>query len=325
MIRRNKHVVGAKGSNKVACRQLSRIKQLSVDNAALLVELDQLIKENEIIKIKIAGYRGKIKAILGAYENLWHSKSWAYTASIRAFLDKIPRMRYRVGQLAAYFKRFVPNVGSFFGFSCNDWVETVNHFEGHIVIMQQVALTNPDQIGQHIKLTEFLAGNGFLVIHSWCCDSRDKFVRVPMRHPAVINIPFLEFIAKAAELHPEKRNSQFLFITAPITSVVNMLPVLRSAGFTICVDIMRDWAAASAKNQADWYESVSEEHAILCADLVAVGSAALEDKFSGLRRDIICINYPEPTSNDEPMLLASRYERLLNAAIRSSYLRNIYA
>lgn len=325
MNHRKRSTAGLKVYNKIVSRQLARIRQLSADNSAIAADCQRLSGEKERNQLMIAEYKAKLNALRREYESLCNTKSWLYTAPIRKFLDKAIKVPLKARHSAEYLSRFVATFRSLSGFPCNDWVETVNRHKGSVAVVQ-TAIEGSDFVSQQtINLAEYLVQNGYLVIFVYLhVSSMAKQRQIQDKHPDIIKITNHEFVSQAAKLHPGRDGSLLCFIAAPARNLVEQLPVIRSAGFAIVVEIVRDWEASHANGQAEWYEKASEEQVVLSADLIVV-SASLKHKFAHLRRDIVSIDGHDAAAGDNLGTAAKQCEQLLKHTTRKMYMRNIYA
>jgi hypothetical protein len=325
MLHHSKSIAGCKSYNKLVSRQRARIRQLSADKSSLAVACKSLQAKNDKNELESAEYKSKFKSLQREYESLCNTKSWLYTAPIRKLLDRAIKVPQQVRHWTESFCRFIASVGSLLGFPANDWVETANRFKGNIAVVLTM-IENADKNGQPaMQLAEFLSANGYLVICAyWQEGSEGKAKLTSARHATIVTVHQDEFVARLSQLHPEKGSAPLCFIAAPCPSMVRQLPALRSAGFSIVIDLMQDWEASHVKGQSAWYEKEVEEQAVLSADKVVV-SPPLEQKFSHLRADIVCINNDAAAAVGPQMMTEDRCTQLLRQTTGTLYMRNIYA
>lgn len=325
MLHHSKSITGCKSYNKLVSRQRARIRQLSADTFSLAAACKSLQAKNDKNELAFAECKSKCKSVQREYESLCNTKSWLYTAPIRKLLDRAIKVPQQARHWAESFYRCIASAGRLLGLPANDWVETANRFKGNIAVVLAM-IENGDKSGQpSMQLAEFLSANGYLVVFAyWQEGSTGKAKLAFTRHATIVTVRQDEFVARLSTLHPEKRSAPLCFIAAPCPSMVRQLPALRSAGFSIVIDLMQDWEASHVKGASAWYEKEIEEQAVLSADKVVV-SPPLEQKFSHLRADIVCINNDAAAAVDPQMTAEDRCTQLLRQTTGALYMRNIYA
>lgn len=294
--------------------------------SGLVAENKELKCQIEKVRLDLAASGNKIKYFSREYDSVCNSRSWLYTAPIRAFLDAIILFRQQAGQLAVSLKRSFMSAVSIFGRPCRDWVAIANGFSGNIAIVQS-ADENPGYSSRlPMDFARALASTGYLVFFtSWQLGETGVVGQADLNHPGIVPVSRTDFLAAVARLRSGKSGTRLCVITAPCQSLVSQVPSLRSAGFSIIVDIVQDRETAGSSGYSCWYEKDSEEQAVLCADLVVVASPPLSEKYSHLRRDIICLDYHVPSDSDDDTAAENRCNQLLMRAASKTYMSDLYA
>lgn len=109
-------------------------------------------------------------------------------------------------------------------------------------------------------------------------------------HENIYEIPLFDFLAHQEYLNMfEKITNKDFIITFPAEKFFNLIPNLRSNGFSIIYDIMDEWEEFHKTGDASWFNKDIEEATVLNADSIFVVSEPLKRKFSHLRDDIFVI------------------------------------
>lgn len=307
--------------------QVTEIKNLSAENSRLDNECSELAMLLAKRELELAECRYRLKAVIKIYEDICNSRTWQITAPIRKFLDKITKSLCKADTVSQSGKDLALTIATLLGKTGSHWLDTVNGCKGKVAVLQG-AFDYDDYLNERlVKLAEFLVENGYLVLFATVagCGKNKLKNAVLEGNSRIIQLSNDELLNKIDQLQLQRDLSHICFISFPTRTLVEFLPSFRQAGFSIVVDLLGDWESSHEKGQAVWYEKASEEQAVLYSDLVEVASLSLKQKFSHLRKDILCIDERPSVDGDKFIDTAYRFEQLLSETTSKSYMRNIYA
>ncbi len=157
-----------------------------------------------------------------------------------------------------------------------------------------------------INFARYLSDQGFAVIYvawQWAPDqSLEKSYQNV--YGSIFQVPLYPF---RENLHALNRfqgiAAKYFFCTFPPRIFFETMTQLRQLRFSVAYDLMDDWEAFHAHQQAAWYVRDLEEAMVLNADVIFAVSEPLRQKFAHLRKDIQVIgNGYDPAQLGPPNL-----------------------
>jgi hypothetical protein len=305
----------------------TEINDLSSDNSSLGNESRDFASLLAKRELELAECKYHLKVITSMYEDITSSIIWKYTAPIRKLLDKINKNDFSTKGIAGSIKNLVLNPVHLAGRSNADWVGMINGCTRKIAIVPCLAEHDSLESRHAARLSEFLAGHGYLVLYASNALSEKERLKNAANdlNPSIFNVSLDDLLKHAGHLQLPQDCLHICFVTVPKRLLVESFSYFRQAGFSIVFEVLDDWEVSHANGKAVWFEREIEEQAVLSADLVAVVSMPLKNKFSHLRSDIACISGQDSADVDLLHSSDDRFEQLISEVTSKSIMRNIYA
>lgn len=294
----------------------AQIECVDLNNKAreLLQERKSLIEENEYFKRQEEWLKSENYNLSMDLNNLYRSDFWKISRKYYSFRDKTPIIKHIFKSL-----KIIKNNGmkSYFQLVKHKMKKQLNEQQINpddrirlLEVYKQLVISEEkndirgiaiipsafpfDELYNQrtINLAKYLSSNKIatlFIVWQW---ERDEVVDQSYDevYPHVFTIPMYSFMDSLADLNEVKViKEKYAFLNIPSNNYVHIIKDLRMNGFSIVYDIMDEWEQFALVGQAPWYNKIAEESMLLQADKVVAVSQPLVEKFSYLRKDIICI------------------------------------
>ena len=167
-----------------------------------------------------------------------------------------------------------------------DWIFAVRYARKIVII--PCGFEFDELVNQRpINAAKYFAQQGYVVLFiAWQWSRGDIMTKKPGQvYQDIYQVPLFDFIDYKNHL-PVKQTDAMYFLTLPAPILVDLVPTLRSKGYSIIYDIMDEWEAFHESGQAPWFDRDVELSMVLQSDVVSAVTPALVSKFSGIRTDI---------------------------------------